>query len=338
MLFRSAIAPMVVHAEPTVYGHGQVEYASFSGANTGIAMTDNARGRVGVKNAEDLGNGMMALFKAEFQVDFADGEVDEGNKVDEAVVDADCNGDGDKTDTAACTIDRQTLSKREMMIGLKAGFGQIEVGRLKSPYKYTGGIKYDPYVTTVHEARGVVMSGAAGNNSSYGHNGFISEAVSYLNNFGSLQIWVLHSPDTGGPDVDNAPKGTVAAITYQKGSIHAFVKNVTDGVTGEAEYKATAYGTKIKFGGVDIALQAEKSERNNIETDYLFVNLNSILGNNIFTLNYGTKETGTDDTTKTTVAVAHKFSKKTRVWVGHTNVDDTAGNYSVTSMGLRVDI
>ncbi len=334
----SMMSPMVVQAEPTVYGHGQIEYVSYKGATRGIGMVDNARGRIGVKSAEDLGNGMRALFKAEFKADFADGVADEGQKVDEAAVDADCNGDGDKTDTAVCSIDKQTLSKREMMVGLMAGFGQIEMGRLKSPYKYTGGIQYDPYVATVHEARGVVMSGSVGNNGEYGHNDFIGDAVSYKNNFGPLQIWVLHVPDTGGPDTDNAPKGTVAAIAYKQGDFHTFVKNVTDGVEGEAEYSATAFGAKIKFGGADFALQVENAEQNKIETDYMFVNLNSSSGNNTFTLNYGTKKVESSETTKTTIAVAHQFSKKARVWVGHSTVDDTAGNYSLTSMGLRVDI
>ena len=337
-----ALMPMAALAEPVVYGHGQVEYASYKGGTQGIGMVDNARGRIGVKSAEDLGNGMFALFKAEFKADFADGEANEGTKVDEASVDADCNGDGDKTDTAACTVNQQTLSKREMMVGLKAGFGTFQLGRLKSPYKYTGGIQYDPYVATVHEARGLVMSGTAGNGGGFGHNGFISDAASYRNKVGPLELWVLHSPDTGGPDGVNDPKGTVAAISYNTSNIHVFVKNVSDDVNGTQEYAATAYGAKLKFDGADLALQIEQTETNNTETDYMFVNLNSTTGTNTFTLNYGTKEEGVNEAKKTTIAVAHRFSKLSSLWVGHSTIETRSGadnfDYSILSMGLRVDI
>jgi predicted porin len=325
-----ALSPMAAQAAPTVYGHGQVEYATYGSDATGAAVIDNARGRVGIKNSEDLGNGMTALFKAEFKADFTDGVAGGTSTVDTS--DA---GDGSSTADVASDA---ALTKREMMVGIKAGFGTISAGRLKSPYKYTGGVNYDPYVTTVHEARGIVMAGKEGAGKGFGHNGFISDAVSYQNKFGPLNVWVLTQLDTGGPSADDGSTGTVVALAYKQGNIHAFVKSATDGVDGTGEYSATAFGAKMKFGSMDVAVQMEALDVGGNDVDTMFVNFNMKMGKNVFTANYGTAESGSSTGTKTTLAVAHKFSKKTRAWVGHTIVDNDPGETTVTSLGLRVDI
>lgn len=322
----AGLAPMAAQAAPTVYGHGQVEYAAHGGdSDKGSSVIDNARGRIGVKNSEDLGNGMSALFKAEFKADFADGDADTATK-------------GTGTTGIA-------LSKREMMVAIKAGFGQISAGRLKSPYKYMGGVKYDPYVATVHEARGVVMSGKEGRGKSFGHNGFVSDSLSYQGKFGPIKVWALQQLDDGGPSTDTGATGTILGVAYKQGNIHAFVKTLTDGADGAAEYKANAVGAKVKFGNMDVAAQLESVEQGTGEADFIFVNFNMKMGKNVLTVNYGTFEDNqspADETTKMTVAVAHKFSKKTRAWVGYTVQDDDSGGASdsnnVTSIGLRVDI
>lgn len=57
----------------------------------------------------------------------------------------DCN----KAGTAA----PMPVPARDLMVGLKGGFGTLELGSLKSAYKYGGGVKYDPFVATMLEAR-----------------------------------------------------------------------------------------------------------------------------------------------------------------------------------------
>lgn len=322
----AGLAPVAVQAEPTVYGHGQVELATYGGDTyKGAAMVDNARGRIGIKGSEDLGGGLTSLFKAEFKTDFADGDSDVA------------------TDNSGANKGI-ALTKREVMVGLKGGFGQIEAGRLKSPYKYTGGVKYDPYVTTVHEARGYVMSGKVGQGNGYGHNGFISDSISYQKKFGPIKLWVLHDFDNGGPSADNKGTGTVAAIAYQQGNIHAFVKTLTDDEAGDKEYKSNSIGAKVGFGNMDVAVQLESAEKGTLEEDYMFVNFNMKMGSNIITANYGTYEDNAataNEKTKITLAVKHKFSKKTSAWVGYTTVEEGAAtkvDNNVTSIGLRVDI
>lgn len=338
----AGLAPMAAQAEPTVYGMGQVEFGSHGGKNTngtdrkGHSMDDNARGRIGIKNAEDLGNGMTALFKAEFKTDFADG--DSGVAED----------DKDTTKNQGVA-----LQKREMMVGIKAGFGQIEAGRLKSPYKYTGGVKYDPFVTTYHEARGVVASGKVGKGNGYGNNGFISDALSYQNKFGPIKVWALRVMDNGGPSTDKGGNGLVWAVAYEQGNIEAHIKAADDD-QDKGGYAATALGAKMKFGNMDLAVEIESMESDNNKdgdssdkgegTDTMFINWNMKMGSNVITANYGvaTTDTATEtETTKLTLGVTHKFSKKTRAFVAHSITEQGASKKeerTVTSLGLRVDI
>ncbi|WP_455199898.1 porin, partial [Kaarinaea lacus] len=170
----AAVVTPAQAGDVTVYGIAQVELASVSyqteaseitpgacdgtpsvadGCN-GIDILDNSMGRVGVKASEDLGNGMKGLAKFEFKADTADNEASTGI----------------------------SLTARESMVGLKAGWGQVEAGRLKSAYKYAGGVKYDAFVATTLQARGNGgMSGkgkygqsvSLGGLNAYGHNGFL---------------------------------------------------------------------------------------------------------------------------------------------------------------------
>ena len=148
-------------------------------AGDGVDILDNAQGRVGLKAAEDLGDGMTGLAKFEFKADTSDNT------------------------TSGSNI---SLTARESLVGLKAGWGQLELGNLKSAYKYYGGVKYDPFVSTTLEARGNGgMSGSSSYgkssalgtggplpnvSSAYGHNGFLKQMLGYA--FVSLIVFHLH--------------------------------------------------------------------------------------------------------------------------------------------------
>ncbi|NOX90890.1 MAG: porin [Gammaproteobacteria bacterium] len=96
-------------ADAFVYGHAQVEVASYSEDSTGsgkdgVMVEDNARGRLGVKASEDLGNGLKAIAQFEWRVNTDQGGNPAGNRVSQ--------------------------------VGLTGGFGTFVMGNLKSPYKY----------------------------------------------------------------------------------------------------------------------------------------------------------------------------------------------------------
>ena len=63
-------APMFATADVTVYGHAQVEVGTVDDGTTDTTVvSDNARGRLGVKASEKLGNGLTAIAKFEWKID-----------------------------------------------------------------------------------------------------------------------------------------------------------------------------------------------------------------------------------------------------------------------------
>ena len=317
--------PMAAQAGATVYGHGQVEIANYGSDAKGTAVVDNARGRIGVKSTEDLGGGLKALFKVEFKADFADGVA--SNKSD------------------------ASLTKREMMVGLKGNFGEVQLGRLKTAYKYTGGVVYDPFVASVLEARDDnAMSGKVGAgalNNSAGHHAFVDDSIAYKNKFGDISLWITYDLDDGGPTSDTGGNALTASLKFSQKNWEVFVATVdddNDGAPGNG-YSATKFGGQFRTGPHKISAQIENADTGaavNPDIQYIYLDYQFKMGKNIFDAAYGQVDPDGDnnDHDWMRLAVIHKFSKKTRAWIGWANKDaDQAGSdSSVVSVGLRVDI
>lgn len=175
-----------------VYGALQAEIANIGvtdaagdavDSKSGTIMEDNKRGRLGVKVSDPLGGGLTAVANFEWQVETTQGQVNDGTRVG--------------------------------MVGIKTGFGTISLGSLKSGYKYTGGVKYDPFVTTLLQARSAGgMSGKEGALKSpgglkttgvFGNHSFLANAIGYSGKFGMVKISAQLSPD----ELGNNKKGKI---------------------------------------------------------------------------------------------------------------------------------
>ncbi|HHC73259.1 MAG TPA: porin, partial [Thiotrichales bacterium] len=281
----------------------------------GVTVDDNKRGRLGVKVSEDLGNGLKALAKFEWQVDTSDADAYDGS--------------------------------RESYVGLTGGWGTFLAGSLKSPYKYTGGVKYDPFVTTQLEARryGGMSTGTLG------HNAFINDAVAYaspnMNGFNVIVGYVFdESINTGvGAPIDGS---LVASAKYGTKAWEVFVAGAY-GDNGVDGYDATKFGGKFKFGGGhEVVAQYEIIDAMGTDESILFAGYHYTMGKTMFVaqMGLGTAELADDqDSTYFAIGAVHKLSKKTRVFGGYrsTSVDNAAGTTgndydgSALSLGLRVD-
>jgi predicted porin len=313
------IAPSVSMAEVTAYGQAQVEVyqtthedEAVAGADDGLGIIDNARGRVGLKATEDLGDGWTGLAKFEFKADTADGT--------------------SKGDAA--------LTGRETMVGLKGPMGQIELGSLKQAYKYTGGVNYDIFVTTEMEARGNGgMTAKPGNFAGGGHSAFHTNAVGYRNSFGPVKLSLTY-----GPSLDDG--SYTLSLMYAQGGIEAFVAAADSADlagTGNS-YTATKVGGKFSTGAHSIMLQMENTDVENggstISPSFMYLAYQMKMGPNIFVVQYGTMDGDAPDAdlTYTALGAVHKMSKETRIyggWRGTTSDDDT--RESVITIGLRKD-
>lgn len=325
------MATGTVFAETTVYGHAQVEVGSWGSDKTGTTVEDAARGRIGFKSAEDVGEGMKALAKFEFKADTADGD-SSGNV---------------------------SLTKREMLVGLKTGMGTVELGRLKSAYKYFGGVKYDPYVASLLEARGNGgMTGKIGDGNAYGHNGFISNSIAYDYEMGAMSFRLTYdledAADGGDPSATptNGGNGMTAGFKFDAGDFEIIAALADD----DGDSTSTNGNTStVKFGGQfngkalgKISVQLESGDNESfggkVEADIFYVDYQfSLDKNNIIDVAMGNEEqtsggTTTDDIDFMRVAFTHKLSKETKVWVGYRSTEDNITNnndISVVALGMQ---
>lgn len=332
-------APVAMASGPTVYGHMQVEIANVDNGGYGdnnsgqmrqgvtadesaLKMADNKRGRLGIKGSEDLGNGLQAIYQFEFQVDTPNGNIYDGQRIG--------------------------------MVGLKGGFGTFEAGRIKVPYKYTGGVAYDPFVTTYLEARkSGGMSGGA-----FGHNSFWDNSVAYKNDFGKVNVWVAYGVDGGNGDTDTGNSGDLSAsVTYADNNFEVFVSTAMDvdtsgeGTTAAAKadndlkYTANKVGGQYKMGNHTFSAQYEMITNENNGTDdgstVAFLGYQMKMGATTLVAQLGQTDDDSDarDTDYMAVGAIHKLSKKTRVFAGYRYSDqaDGAGDYTAITAGLRID-
>jgi predicted porin len=343
------VVPTMASADVQVYGLAQVEIANISPeddtatSKSYIDVIDNSNGRVGVKASEDMGNGWSGLAKLEYKIDTADG-VAGGTNVG--------------------------LTPRETMVGLKGkGAGQFQLGRLKSPYKYAGGVKYDPFVATTLQARG--NGGMV--NGAYGQGGFLSNTIAYWGSFGAVKVALAYGPETNDGMYSFSAK-------YSASNFEAGVATVSTGdrlaglagpdgmgvsvPAGTQTYSATKVFGKYNIGSMHtIVAQYEMTDQDcsgdGCKPNVLFLGYHLMMGKNAFVAEYGQTDAdganGADgkslDSTLIVVGAIHKMSKTTRIFGGYrsTTSDSTdsasgiggtkyAGpGDNVISVGLRKD-
>ena len=311
--------------------------------NSAWTQEDNQRGRFGIMADEDLGGGLKGVARLEY----------------------------DTTNSGSETAAGAAPSLRRSWVGLQGGFGTFLIGTLDSPYKYVGGVKYDPFVTTNLEARR--NGGMTGGN--FGQNGFLANTISYKTSKNlPVEVWVVTSldeqgnnssggPQTSsltGPGANTADKGDyVISAKIGGGGWEAFLvtlKNKDNSASG-LDYKANKVGGKLDLGGGHTFVAQYEDTDNTVtattksEGKVLFLGYHLKMGNNTFVAQLGDGELkGTalankQDWKYYTLGVNHFFSKTARFYGGYTvtDVDNLAGiatqdgKRKALAAGLRKD-
>jgi predicted porin len=314
-------------------------------SDSALTFEDNQRGRFGIAASEDLGGGLKGFAKIEYDISVAGGA-------------SGCrSGTGHQNSSFG-----DCPGIREANVGLQGGWGKITLGTQKTPYKYYGGVKYDPFVTTNLEARrnGGMTGGT------FGHNAFASDSIGYQTAKGSpVNVWVVYSLDEKGGAGTGANGGwddgdySIGAKFGDK-TWEAFVvttENAHNTAGAKLDYSATKFGGKFKMGPHTFLAQLEDTENNTSATtkdegSLLFLGYHlKFGGNNTLVVQLGDGElerTGLpikQEWTYTTVGVVHKFSKMTRIFAGFTNTDldqevfvaTADGSRDALSIGVRKD-
>ena len=329
-------APMMAaEAAPTVYGRMAVEFAQTSNSETSVNdqdyVVDNKAGQFGFKGSEDLGGGLKAIYKMEF---------------------------GMETTENTGTTAGGTIFAREKMIGLKIGKQHtIQMGNLKQPYKYAGGVKYDSFAATTLQARegstniqafpatdpATSLSGGGMSAGALGHGGFLENAIGYVGNFKPVTV---HLATSSLDNADDEQPVNSLAVSAKVGAFHFGAASISqDGclASSSATDNCTANGNETEstklfgswsMGQHTVRLQLEDKSVTaptagavSTDTDYTYVNYQFKMGKHLVDVALGEKDdkrsTAGTDKDWSRVAYAYNFSKKTRVFAGVAASEET---------------
>jgi len=328
------LAGVTVLASADVKLYGQLDvsydYLNQDEANNLSDLRSNTSA-IGVKGSEDLGNGMEAFFKVEYQTDLVN----------------DQNGDG--------------WTGRDQYLGLgQESFGKLAFGTMSTAYKAQAA-KIDPFYRMSFESRTVGLQSRLHAGKGEEGQGRATNTIGYSSptwgGFGLLGSYTLDSEDNDGED-DNP--WSVGASFSGLGGLYAFVSYVTTDASGDddatqigAQYTLGAFeahGIYEIDGGLITLRQYGLADANNPNAgsgdgaDVWSVGGTWTIGNNVIGADYGQGDevdggqnaTNADDYDVWRVAAYHKFSERTRVYVGYADKDPSGGNeQKLFSVGAR---
>ncbi len=292
-------APAVVMAAPTVYGNLHVTIVD-ADSNDNIALTSNTSA-IGLKGSEDLGNGLKAIYKVEFQLDAASGS---------------SSGDA--------------LTNRDTFVGLKGGMGTVKFGLMSSNYKQKGG-KVDSLYRTPVEGRGFIHTQSRLHNGRAINRGRMTNAVQYSSpKMGGIQL-------VANTTLSNSEDETIGlGVRYETKSVLAYVDWIDaqpgtavsgNGLTQDTE-SAVKVGGKYKTKAFHVAAQYESAED---LTGFDYIHLNAgfnINKNNSIQATIGQAShinNSDNDTDSFALAYIHSLSKMTMVYAAYGDVSDDSG-------------
>lgn len=324
-LLTAAIAAAVVaplsqvqaNEGPTVYGvaHVAVESVKNEGTTDESTWRVNSRQSIlGFKGAEDLGNGLKAVYKMEFQVDM----------------------DGSNDDTSYGLQDSATgLLKRNQYVGLSGNWGTLLVGRHDDPIKMMT-ISRDKFNTTlgdwneVQAATGVdKMEDIAANRQ--------NDAILYISpNMNGFTLAAMSSP--GEDSVNDGIDDDFISIgaKYVNGPLYIGGGwEERDGNDGNDEEESWRIAGSYQLGDFNIGAMYHDTDSVDhdptVDSTTWQISGSYAFGNNVVKAMYQDGENDNSGTTDNeynawALGLDHNFSKRTRVYAVYTDTeDDTSG-------------
>ncbi len=343
-LVTTLAVPATSIAAPRIYGNVHISLNQadndISGADNNLTLSSNYS-VIGVKGSQDLGDGVKAIYKVEFQVNILDPattapSVDPNNPNDSAPREGNGGVEG-----------------RDQFAGLKMGIGVLKVGTMSSNYKQTGS-KVDPLYRTPLEARGFLKTQSAVlHDSRRGINrGRQTNTLQYVTpNMAGFRI-VANTTFSGSNDETNGigirwqNKTWLAYADWIEGQTGDVLNdnqsiakcNTTTNCSSESAYKVGgSYQSKSAF----VSLQYEAAE-DRTGGNYIFgsayYNMNKNNQMIISLGQYSAKDTINDaDSMGYALAYNHKMSKLTNIYVGYgqKSSDATNADESMITMGFK---
>ena len=326
-------------AEVTLYGQIDlsVDYFDDGDNNDDINMGSN-RSSIGVKGAEDLGNGMSAFFKLEWQVDADDADIEKSSFNEDESTSGGFTG-------------------RDQYLGLAfERFGKLTFGAMSTSYKSSAS-SLDPMYRTRIQARNTGIQSILHKGKGGEGQGRMTNAVRYdtpsWNGFGASLNYSLDNDKNSGAVAANKTKNDDNAygggVHYKGGNLYAFVDYITNNQSGDGD----AYQVGAKYSFLEafavwamfekdlglISTQTWGTGNNGDGADIYHLGGSWSRGNNTLAASYaysddsGARVSGTkvkSEYDAYQISAQHKFSNRTKIYTGFSALDCDGGNAGIS--------
>jgi predicted porin len=338
------------HADVTVFGQidesiNRIDNAAGDSDTSLICTTCS----LGFKGSEDLGNGLKAIFKIDFQYN-----INQRNPKSTSVVNSVGTTGGGATVTSVGNTNvskTNAITDRDQWLGLAGNFGQVRVGTISTIYK-SQGAKVDPIYRTVAQQRDIgiqsrLHAGAGSNGQGRAENTVRYDTPSWNGLSGAATYTI--TPDNEN-DGDN---GYSAGLAYENGGIlvqAAYVTNDRGGDDDAASLSAkytlnnfSVFGMYEYDGGLitDVRRGTLGANDNGDGADQWMLGGTYTMGNNMIDVAYGQGDgikgtqfagpLGADDYKSWEIVGVHNMSKRTFVYGGYVKIDPDDSNLDDTT-------
>jgi predicted porin len=297
---------MAVQADITVFGHIDTSIEYFdrddgSEGDDGVGDDTNfvcTTCSIGFKGSEDLGNGLKAIFKLDFQYD---------------------------------TINRNvgSFTDRDQWLGMAGNFGQLRVGTISTVYK-SHGAKIDPIYRTALQLRDRGLQSNMHTGAGEEGQGRADHTARYdTPSWNGLKLGATYTLDSTDTDEDDDnPYGV--GLSYENAGILLFADYITnDSGDDDEAYKV---GGKWTFNNLALMGQYEFDEglitskapgTDGDGADTWFLGGSFTLGNSMVLATYGRADGGDSlsNYTTWTLAGTYSMSKRTKLYAGANSID-----------------
>ncbi len=284
---------------PTVYGKVHVSYGTIETKVNGATTVDNWQARshasrLGFKGSRDLGDGLEAIYKFEWQVDY------------------------EQSSDAA-------LDRRNMYVGLKDSWGEVRIGRHDTPLKMAQG-KFDQFGDTDADLKN------AGDEDGENRLDNIILYKGKTGDFGYALAFAPGEGAPPSSTTDDGPADTISAsLSYDKGPLYlAIAHDSYANGANQASDALTRFVGTYKFSGMQLGVLVqngvEAADSATAEEDWLGLSFNAKLGKKgkIKAQYITVEDSQTNPLEGRLMAVGYdyKFDKKTTGYVMYSNLEE----------------
>jgi len=340
-------------ADVTVFGHldTSVDFTDQDGGYDAQNLNCNTCS-LGFKGSEDLGNGLKAIFKIDFQFDMTERNNGRTSTSKGASVTGSTTAATTPvgvTGTAPNAVTNvsdspDAITDRDQWLGLAGNFGQIRIGTISTVYKSHGAM-LDPYYRTAQQQRDRGLQSDLHRGAGERGQGRAEDTFRYDSpSWNGLKTGAHYTLQTDTGSSTDSPWGVGAE--YKNGPLLVFADYITSDAGGDdsaykvgGKYDMSLSPITLSFvaqyevdDGLISALGGNQTAGKGDGADTWMLGASARMGNAMAAFGYGQAEKGSSNSMASEYKVwqlmaSYNFSKRTQVYSGFSEIDcDRADN------------